>query len=294
MFRKHKLLLPIALVLICCSIASADNNRLTKGRVIGDFWVLSKKYDFSKHTLLCEDEFGVVVTSHVLATIPIYTVRFHTPALSILDFKWVMPNSGIVDHVDESIVSAEVVLTLDGKQVAQSIVTATTGPTGDTEPFYDIANFHDFRLGGTLYKVKAGWHTLKIQAAVLDDNDPNDDDVDVYDVSAPDGGLYLPQCGSIPIRIPTDDQTDPELNTATPITFPVGYLDLRGVVAEVKKVYSNYSNSDSDSYSNSNYRNSDSDSNYRNSDSDSNYRNSDSDSYSDSYSDSDSDSSYDD
>jgi len=231
--------------------------------------VLSKKYDFSQHALLCNTDFGIPVTNHILETIPFYSVDFHSPRLDLLDFKWVMPNSGIIDSQDDSIVSAEVVLTLDGKQVAQYLI---TGPTGNGEldamadgvfsddgvSGDDLPHFENLLLLGTMYDVDAGWHKLRIQAAVLDDNNSTDDDTSFSfpnGFTPPDGALYLPTCGPLPVYYPTDE--DAPLRTTPPIAFPVGYLDLRGVVTKEKKEkrYSKSSDSESsdDEYSDDYY-----------------------------------------
>jgi len=268
MSSKRNILLHVAVLLICCCLSSADDNRISKGKSLGDFWVLSKEYDFSKHKNLCTNEFGIQVTSNYLETVNFYTVKFYTPHLDILDVRFVVPNTGVLDPADGSIISAEVVLTVDGKQVAQSIQTRTTSSSGFTFtcggggggsgelllleipnsppdgsptpsarilgsqemecPFFELVNMEDIILEGTLYDVDAGWHRLTIKAAMLDDNNPNDNDNSTL---GPDGVLFLPNCGITPDNVPTD-----EMNFEfAAIVDPVVYLDLRGVISKKNK-----------------------------------------------------------
>jgi len=252
----------VAVLLICCCLSSADDNRVSKGKSLGDFLVLSKEYDFSKHKNLCTNEFGIQVTSNHLETVDFYTVKFYTPHLDILDVRFVVPNAGVLDPADGSIISAQVVLTVDRKQVAQSIQTRTTSPfgisftcnCGDDDlllveipnsppdgsptpsarilasqelecPFFELVNMEDIILEGTLYDVDAGWHRLTIKAAMLDDNNPNDHDNSTL---GPDGVLFLPNCGITPEDVPTDEEN---FDFAA-IVDPIVYLDLRGVISK--------------------------------------------------------------
>jgi len=167
-----------------------------------------------------------------------------------------MPNSGVLDLVDASILSAELVVTIDGKQVTQFLETLSSGPVDD---FFGIpvstVNFHQITLAGTLYNVKKGHHTLKIEGALLDS------DLAVVNTTPfTDGVFYFPECGLTPVIDYDAETEDAFVGTATPLTFPVGYLDLIG---DIKKaiVKNAYSNSNSDSYNdNDNEMYSDSDS----------------------------------